>query len=57
MKQCVVRSYSRKYSSPMSDLEEKLDSGWTVKQAIPFVQNGNTEYIEYILEKDGDPHA
>ena len=57
MKQCVVRSYSRKYSDPMSDLKDKLSSGWSVKQSTPFVQNGNTEFIEYILEKDGEPHA
>lgn len=55
MKQCVVRSYSQKYTSPLTDLRTRLETGWTVKQSTPFMQNGTTEYIEYILEKDGAP--
>lgn len=33
-------------------LASKLDNGWCVKFITPFVKNGDTEYIEYILEKE-----
>jgi hypothetical protein len=52
MKNCVVRSYSRKYTNPMSDLIIKLNNGWIVKNSIPFINSkGETDYIEYILER------
>lgn len=50
MKQCVVRSYSRKYLDSMEEINDRLNDGWIVKHITPFIINGGTEFIEYILE-------
>lgn|GEM_PF-4134458 len=53
MKNCVVRTYGRGYSSPMENLSNKLSDGWIVKSSTPILnRDGKTEYIEYILEKE-----
>ena len=53
MKNCVVRTFKRNdYTFPMSNLEEKLDEGWIVKFCTPILSNGETDCIEYILEKE-----
>jgi len=57
MKQCVARSYAQGWTNTTNYLESKLEAGWIVKQSTPFIKNGTVEYIEYILEKDGEPHA
>lgn len=53
MKNCVVRTYGRGYSSPTENLSKKLSDGWTVKSSTPILnRDGKTEYVEYILEKE-----
>lgn len=52
LKNCVVRTYSNGYTNKMVSLEDKLNNGWTVKFITPFYFKGNTEYVEYILEKE-----
>lgn len=50
--QCVVRSYRRGYTNTTEYLERKLSDGYNVVMAHPFVMaDGQTEYIEYILQK------
>jgi len=54
MKNCVVRTYKEgTYLNPMRQLEEKLREGWIVKFSTPiYLNNRETDYIEYILEKE-----
>jgi len=53
LKNCVVRTYGRGYSSPTENLSKKLSDGWTVKSSTPILnRDGKTEYVEYILEKE-----
>ena len=52
MKNCLVRSYNKGYLKTTEFMNEKLNDGWIVKSSTPFVSQGTTEYIEYILEKD-----
>jgi len=53
MKNCVVRTFKRDdYIFPMSNLEEKLDEGWIVKFCTSILSNGETNCIEYVLEKE-----
>jgi len=36
----------------MMNLKEKLDEGWIFKFCTPILSNGETDSIEYILEKE-----
>ena len=49
--QKVVRTKSNKYNQPYRDLENYLNDGYLVIMANPFISNGTTVEIEYILEK------
>jgi hypothetical protein len=53
MKNCVVRTYSDSDMATTKLLEIYLNNGWIVKTVTPFMgKNGQTEFIEYIVEKD-----
>jgi hypothetical protein len=52
MRNCVVRSFAQGYTRTTDYLDKKLNDGWCVKFITPFIKNGNTEYVEYILEKE-----
>lgn len=52
MKQCVVRTYSRGYTGTIENLQALLKCGWKVKYITPFMRNGDTDYVEYILEME-----
>jgi hypothetical protein len=56
IKQCVVRTYAQGWTITTERLDARLDDGWIVMMATPFVRDGRTEYIEYILQKPGDRH-
>ena len=47
----AVRSYCNGYTMTTSMLNEKLQEGYKPIMVTPFIKDGNTEYLEYILEK------
>lgn len=48
----AVRSYSKKYTSTMQNLNGYLAEGYEVVMVTPFIGcEGETEYLEYILKK------
>ena len=47
----AIRSYNIKYTSKNKTLNEYLEKGWEVVHITPFVSNGATEYLEYILRE------
>lgn len=51
----AVRSYSRRFTGTNERLNEHLEKGYKVIMVTPFITAGNTEYLEYILEKDNTP--
>ena len=52
MRNCLVRSYRKGYTKTTEFMDEKLNEGWIVKSSTPFAVDGETEYVEYILEKE-----
>lgn len=52
MKNCIVRTWNNSFSNQTIDLKDKLKEGWTVKFITPFYRKGDTEFVEYILEKE-----
>ena len=48
----VVRSYRRGYTNTNEYLDKHLREGYEVVMVTPFIKNGDTEYLEYILKKD-----
>lgn len=52
MKRIVCRSYSRDFKKTTEDLNEKLAEGYNIVMVTPYMKDGATEYLEYILEKD-----
>lgn len=47
----AVRSYSEGFTVTTKYLNEYLEKGWKVVCVNPFIRNGNTYYLEYILKK------
>lgn len=52
MKRIAVRSYSRDYTNTTKYINNYLNEGYRVVMVTPFIRNGNTDYLEYILEED-----
>lgn len=48
----AVRSYSRGYTITTGTLNDYLSKGYSVVMVTPFIKDGNTDYLEYILKKD-----
>ena len=46
----AVRSYSREFTGKNISLNTYLAKGYSVILVTPFVRDGNTEYLEYILK-------
>lgn len=51
MKFIAVRSYRKGYTSKTEKLNSYLQSGWEVVTVTPFMKDGVTEYLEYILKE------
>lgn len=52
--QKVVRTFSNGWNINTSRLEEVLKDGYYVVFVTPFIKNGSTDYVEYIVQKDED---
>ena len=52
MCKCIaIRSYCNGYTMTTENLNAKLREGYRIVMVTPFYKDGNTEYLEYILEK------
>lgn len=51
MKHIAVRSYRKGYTTKNERLNSYLDDGWEVVAVTPFMKDGVTEYLEYILKE------
>lgn len=51
MKFVAVRSYSRGYTTTTGELNGYLQKGWEVICVNPFLKDGKTDYLEYILKE------
>lgn len=49
----AVRSYRRGYMTTTSELNDYLSKGYVVVLVTPFIHDGDTEYLEYILQSPG----
>ena len=51
MKHIAVRSLRKGYINPTEKLNSYLQKGWEVVMVTPFMVDGATEYLEYILRE------
>ncbi|WWU66116.1 hypothetical protein QJR26_07015 [Clostridium baratii] len=51
MKFIAVRSYRKGYTTKTEKLNSYLQEGWEVVTVTPFMKDGVTEYLEYILRE------
>lgn len=51
MKFIAVRSYRKDYTTTIKGLNSYLQSGWEVVIVTPFMKDGVTDYLEYILKE------
>lgn len=51
MSYIAVRSYRTGYTNTTNNLNSLLEKGYKVIMVTPFMKNGGTEYLEYILQK------